>query len=58
MSLTADMLRKYRIRSRKTRAATPDAEPPNPFVAPDALGWAYQYWNTEEKERVFEESAR
>jgi len=24
------------------------------FKAPDALGWAYQYWNTEEKERVFE----
>lgn len=24
------------------------------FVAPDALGWAYQYWNTEEKDRVFE----
>lgn len=24
------------------------------FTAPDALGWAYQYWNTEEKARVFE----
>lgn len=24
------------------------------FIAPDALGWAYQYWNTEEKDRVFE----
>jgi hypothetical protein len=24
------------------------------FAAPDALGWAYQYWNTEEKDRVFE----
>ncbi len=24
------------------------------FNAPDALGWAYMYWNTEEKERVFE----
>ena len=24
------------------------------FTAPDALGWAYQYWNTEEKDRVFE----
>lgn len=23
------------------------------FTAPDALGWAYQYWNTEEKHRVF-----
>jgi hypothetical protein len=24
------------------------------FAASDALGWAYQYWNTEEKDRVFE----
>jgi SAM-dependent methyltransferase len=24
------------------------------FSAPDALGWTYQYWNTEEKDRVFE----
>ena len=24
------------------------------FKAPDAFGWAYQYWNTEEKDRVFE----
>jgi len=24
------------------------------FATPDALGWAYQYWNTEEKDRVFE----
>lgn len=24
------------------------------FQAPDAFGWAYQYWNTEEKDRVFE----
>lgn len=23
------------------------------FAAPDALGWSYQYWNTEEKDRVF-----
>jgi hypothetical protein len=22
------------------------------FIAPDALGWTYQYWNTEEKKRV------
>jgi hypothetical protein len=26
----------------------------NVFKAPDALGWAYQYWNTEAKDRVFE----
>jgi hypothetical protein len=24
------------------------------FTAPDVLGWAYQYWNAEEKERIFE----
>jgi SAM-dependent methyltransferase len=24
------------------------------FTAPDALGWAYQYWNSEEKDRIFE----
>ena len=24
------------------------------FTAPDAFGWAYQYWNTDEKDRVFE----
>jgi len=24
------------------------------FTAPDAFGWAYQYWNTEAKDRVFE----
>jgi hypothetical protein len=24
------------------------------FTAADALGWTYQYWNTEEKDRVFE----
>lgn len=24
------------------------------FTAPEALGWAYQYWNSEEKDRVFE----
>ena len=31
-------------------------EPATPglFQAPDAFGWAYQYWNIEEKDRVFE----
>lgn len=24
------------------------------FTAPDTFGWAYQYWNLEEKDRVFE----
>lgn len=24
------------------------------FTAPDAFGWTYQYWDTEEKDRIFE----
>ncbi len=28
------------------------------FQAPDALGWAYQYWNTEEKDRVFAQGGK
>lgn len=31
-----------------------DAASDKLFTAPDALGWAYQYWNNEEKDRVFE----
>jgi len=54
LSLHADTLRKYRIRLKEDENAGVDAEPPNPFVAPDALGWAYQYWNAEEKDRVVE----
>ena len=54
LSLTADVLRKYRIRIKEDETANADAEPPIPFIAPDALGWTYQYWNTEEKDRVFE----
>ena len=54
MSLNPDTLSKYRIRLKEDEAANAGAEPPNPFTAPDALGWAYQYWNTEEKDRVFE----
>lgn len=52
LSLDPETLRKYRIRIKEDENA--DAEPANPFVAPDALGWGYQYWNTEEKDRVFE----
>lgn len=33
---------------RGQEAATDDV-----FVAPDAFGWAYQYWNADEKDRVF-----
>jgi hypothetical protein len=28
------------------------------FREPDLLGWIYQYWNAEEKDRVFESAAR
>jgi len=53
LSLDPDTLRKYRIRLKEDEVAEAGEEPPNPFTAPDALGWAYQYWNTEEKERIF-----
>lgn len=36
------------------RANGQDAASDEVFSAPDALGWAYQYWNSEEKDRVFE----
>lgn len=39
-------------RPRGQEAASDDV-----FRAPDALGWAYQYWNTEEKQRVFDRAA-
>src|SRR5271157_5350398 len=54
LSLDPDTLRKYRIRVKEDETVDADAAPPNPFTAPDALGWTYQYWNTEEKDRVFE----
>jgi hypothetical protein len=53
LSLSPDTLRKYHIRLEEDETADAGGEPPNPFTAPDALGWAYQYWNAEEKERVF-----
>ena len=31
-----------------------DAPTDEVFAAPDTLGWTYQYWNAEEKERVFD----
>ena len=54
LSLNPDTLRNYRIRLTEDESASSGAKPPNPFTAPDALGWAYQYWNSEEKNRVFE----
>lgn len=35
--------------ARSQEAATDEV-----FSAPDAFGWAYQYWNADEKDRVFE----
>jgi SAM-dependent methyltransferase len=53
LSLNPDTLRKHRIRLKEDDTAD-RSEPPTPFAPPDALGWAYQYWNTEAKDRVFE----
>lgn len=36
------------------KAGSYEADGDELFAAPDALGWAYQYWNAEEKDRVFE----
>lgn len=52
LSLNPETLRKYRIRLKEDDGGS--AESASPFTAPDALGWAYQYWNIEEKDRVFE----
>jgi len=49
LSLNPDVLLRCRIKISDNQSSTP-----NPYIAPDALGWAYQYWNTEEKDRVFE----
>lgn len=54
LSLNPGTLAKYRIRLKDDESAEVRIDQPNPFTAPDALGWAYQYWNTEEKVRVFE----
>ena len=40
--------------SGREKARSQDPATDEVFTAPDALGWAYQYWNTEEKDRVFE----
>jgi len=40
------------MRREEDKAAEAGDEPPNSFTAPDALGWAYQYWDTEEKDRL------
>jgi len=34
--------------------ATQDPATTEIFKAPDAFGWAYQFWNAEEKDRIFE----
>ncbi len=36
------------------RAGSQEPASDQVFAAPDALGWAYQYWNAELKERIFE----
>jgi len=56
LSLNPDILSRYRIKisDNQSSNSTPYPLSPIPYTAPDALGWAYQYWNTEEKDRVFE----
>jgi hypothetical protein len=70
LRLNPDTLRKYRIsvKAEGGRMSGKDEggrmkdesdsafilHPSSFFQAPDALGWVYRYWNTEEKDRVFE----
>jgi SAM-dependent methyltransferase len=49
----AALKRCLRLLSGTEAASGQDAATDETFTAPDALGWAYQYWNTEEKARVF-----
>ena len=39
--------------SGREAASGQDAATDEVFTAPDAFGWAYQYWNADEKDRVF-----
>jgi hypothetical protein len=50
----ATLKRSIALLSGTLAAKGQDAATDEVFTAPDALGWAYQYWNTEEKDRVFE----
>ncbi len=50
----AGLKRLYALLSGTVAVKGQDVATDQAFTAPDALGWAYQYWNTEEKERVFE----
>ena len=55
LSLQPDALGRHRVRlPDAVNSMEATAIPTAVFAAPDALGWAYQYWNTKEKERVFE----
>lgn len=59
LSLQPEALRKAGVRLGETDSQSSGDSESQPatldvFKAPDALGWAYQYWNTEEKDRVFE----
>jgi hypothetical protein len=58
LSLQTGTLEKYGIRLSEENGSSVLSEPQDPFTAPDALGWAYQYWNSEEKGRVFERVRR
>jgi len=54
LSLKPEALSKCRIRQPDAETGGVEIDAGSVFRAPDALGWAYQYWSMEAKERVFE----
>jgi len=49
----AALKRTIALLSGRDTARGQDAATDEAFIAPDAFGWAYQYWNAEEQKRVF-----
>jgi hypothetical protein len=49
----AALKRNIALLSGRERAPGQEAATDAVFAAPDAFGWAYQYWNADEKDRVF-----
>ena len=50
----AALKRNIALLSGRERAPGQEAATDEVFAAPDSFGWAYQYWNADEKDRVFE----
>jgi len=51
--LVADLKKCIGLLSGIEKAISAESAVDNVFNAPDSIGWAYQYWNTEEKDRIF-----